>query len=218
MGGMHGFGPVVVPGSEAPYHERWEPRVFAMWAVTGAEGLTSGSGRVLRERMPPEEYLRASYYERWQWSNERRLLAAGTIAEGDVGGWVERLRAGELAPTWADPTQSARVLRVVRTESEELAAAGGDPVRVRQPRPCAPDASSRPHALPSLCAGRRRRRRERARQPSASRRGAAAAEVRYLVVPERPAGTDGWSEDELVRRVPRDAMIGTAKALEPAVA
>ena len=41
------------------------------------------------------------------------------------------------------------------------------------------------------------------------------AEVRYLVVPERPAGTDGLSEEELMRLVPRDAMIGTAKALEP---
>ena len=41
------------------------------------------------------------------------------------------------------------------------------------------------------------------------------AEVRYLVVPERPAGTEGLSEDELMRLVPRDAMIGTAKALEP---
>jgi nitrile hydratase subunit alpha len=34
-------------------------------------------------------------------------------------------------------------------------------------------------------------------------------------VPERPAGTEGLSEDELMRLVPRDAMIGTAKALEP---
>ena len=42
------------------------------------------------------------------------------------------------------------------------------------------------------------------------------AEVRYLVVPERPAGTDGWNEEKLARLVPRDAMIGTAKALEPA--
>jgi nitrile hydratase len=41
------------------------------------------------------------------------------------------------------------------------------------------------------------------------------AEVRYLVVPERPAGTDGWSEEELARLVVRDSMIGTAKALEP---
>jgi nitrile hydratase subunit alpha len=41
------------------------------------------------------------------------------------------------------------------------------------------------------------------------------AEVRYLVVPEQPAGTEGWSEDDLARLVPRDAMIGTAKAIEP---
>ena len=42
------------------------------------------------------------------------------------------------------------------------------------------------------------------------------AEVRYLVLPERPAGTDGWSEEELARLVTRDSMIGTARAAEPA--
>jgi nitrile hydratase len=36
------------------------------------------------------------------------------------------------------------------------------------------------------------------------------AEVRYLVIPERPAGTEGWSEEELASIVTRDAMIGTA--------
>ena len=41
------------------------------------------------------------------------------------------------------------------------------------------------------------------------------AEVRYLVVPERPAGTDGWDEDDLARLVTRDSMIGTGRALEP---
>jgi len=40
------------------------------------------------------------------------------------------------------------------------------------------------------------------------------AEVRYLVLPERPAGTDGWSEEALAGLVGRDAMIGTAKADE----
>jgi nitrile hydratase len=35
------------------------------------------------------------------------------------------------------------------------------------------------------------------------------AEVRYLVVPTRPAGTDDWSEEELTRLVTRDSMIGT---------
>ncbi len=42
------------------------------------------------------------------------------------------------------------------------------------------------------------------------------AEVRYLVVPERPAGTDGWSEEDLAELVTRDSMIGTGLALDPA--
>jgi len=41
------------------------------------------------------------------------------------------------------------------------------------------------------------------------------AEVRYLVLPERPARTDGWAEEELARLVVRDSMIGTAKAMSP---
>ena len=35
------------------------------------------------------------------------------------------------------------------------------------------------------------------------------AEIRYMVLPMRPAGTDGWSEEKLAGLVTRDAMIGT---------
>ena len=41
------------------------------------------------------------------------------------------------------------------------------------------------------------------------------AEVRYLVLPQRPDGTEGWTEEDLARLVTRDSMIGTANALEP---
>jgi nitrile hydratase alpha subunit len=37
------------------------------------------------------------------------------------------------------------------------------------------------------------------------------AEIRYLVIPRRPEGTDGMSEDELASLVTRDAMIGVAQ-------
>jgi nitrile hydratase subunit alpha len=37
-----------------------------------------------------------------------------------------------------------------------------------------------------------------------------SAEVRYLVLPMRPAGTEGWDEDRLTAIVTRDCMIGTA--------
>ena len=36
------------------------------------------------------------------------------------------------------------------------------------------------------------------------------AEIRYLVIPKRPPGTEGWSEDALTEIVTRDSMIGTA--------
>ncbi|TIM59815.1 MAG: nitrile hydratase subunit alpha, partial [Mesorhizobium sp.] len=42
------------------------------------------------------------------------------------------------------------------------------------------------------------------------------AELRYLVVPMRPKGTDSWSEERLADLVTRDAMIGTGLAREPA--
>jgi len=42
------------------------------------------------------------------------------------------------------------------------------------------------------------------------------ADVRYLVVPERPAGTDGLTEDELAALVTRDSMIGVAQPAAPA--
>jgi len=38
------------------------------------------------------------------------------------------------------------------------------------------------------------------------------AEVRYLVIPMRPSGTEGWTEEQLADLVSRDAMIGTALA------
>ena len=42
------------------------------------------------------------------------------------------------------------------------------------------------------------------------------AEVRYLVIPQRPEGTEGMSEEELAARVTRDSMIGTRRVEAPA--
>lgn len=41
------------------------------------------------------------------------------------------------------------------------------------------------------------------------------AEIRYLVLPERPQGTDGWSQEKLAELVTRDSMIGTGLPLSP---
>jgi len=43
-----------------------------------------------------------------------------------------------------------------------------------------------------------------------------SSETRYMVLPERPSGTEGLSEDELASLVSRDAMIGVARVPAPA--
>lgn len=44
------------------------------------------------------------------------------------------------------------------------------------------------------------------------------AETRYLVVPMRPGGTEGWSEDRLARLITRDSMVGTGLPKNPSEA
>jgi nitrile hydratase subunit alpha len=41
------------------------------------------------------------------------------------------------------------------------------------------------------------------------------AELRYMVLPERPLGTEGMSEEQLAALVTRDAMIGVTKVQVP---
>jgi hypothetical protein len=116
MGGMHGFGPVVEPGSELPYRERWEPRVFAIQMLVGLEGLGAGpGGRPVREEMDPAHYLAASYYERWLYSAEQRLLRKGTIAPGEVERAMERLEAGESVRAHHDAAMAERIVADLRS-------------------------------------------------------------------------------------------------------
>jgi nitrile hydratase subunit alpha len=52
-------------------------------------------------------------------------------------------------------------------------------------------------------------------EPTKIRVWDSTAEIRYLVVPMRPKGTEGWSEEKLAGLVTRDSMIGTGLPLPP---
>ena len=41
------------------------------------------------------------------------------------------------------------------------------------------------------------------------------ADIRYMVVPKRPAGTEGWSEEQLAALVTRDSLVGAVHPLSP---
>jgi nitrile hydratase len=67
MGGQTGFGPVPAgQDGEPAFAADWEARVYALAAVLRRRGLFNDDElRDAIERLPPAEYLAASYYERW---------------------------------------------------------------------------------------------------------------------------------------------------------
>jgi nitrile hydratase beta subunit len=85
MGGMDGFGPVVVERDEPVFHQAWERRVFAMTAGMMATGLGPVDAfRFALERIAPERYLRASYYERWLTALATRLVERGLVTPAEL--------------------------------------------------------------------------------------------------------------------------------------
>ncbi|MDX6541074.1 MAG: nitrile hydratase subunit beta [Gaiellales bacterium] len=137
MGGMHGFGSVVPDGDV--FHAEWERRLFALTRVARQAGITAGHSRAMIESMPAVEYLDASYYERWLWGFERRLVRAGTVTEDDIASAMARI-AGEELPVASDPELAERAVAAQRAGGPMPAAAGpafrpGQRVRVRRMRP-----------------------------------------------------------------------------------
>jgi hypothetical protein len=101
LGGMHGFGPVVIEPDEPVFHTEWERRTFALTLAMGAWARWNlDMSRFAREQMPPAEYLATSYYEHWLWGLGRLLERHGFLALADLD---RRLREG------ADPGTPAPV-------------------------------------------------------------------------------------------------------------
>ena len=88
MGGMDGFGPLDIEENEPVFHETWEGRVFALSAGNALGPWTRGRNfpwfRFSLESIPPDEYLRMSYYERWFAVLTQNLLSAGLVSEREL--------------------------------------------------------------------------------------------------------------------------------------
>ena len=80
MGGQTGFGPVPVGenGGGPPFAADWEARVYALATLLRRRGLFNGDElRDAIERLPPAQYLAASYYERWLGAIEMLVTEKG---------------------------------------------------------------------------------------------------------------------------------------------
>lgn len=92
MGGMHGMGPVRHEENEPVFHEAWEGRLYAIdQAIRAWQKWNIDAGRHGIELLPPADYLRMSYYERWLERNRVLLVEHGFVTQ-------EEMDSGKAAP------------------------------------------------------------------------------------------------------------------------
>jgi nitrile hydratase len=98
MGGQQGMGPVRYEKNEPVFHARWEGRIYAMTRSMRAWRKWSlDTDRHALELMPPVDYLRMSYYERWVGRLEQQVVKYGLVTR-------EEMESGKAAPGSAKAT------------------------------------------------------------------------------------------------------------------
>lgn len=136
MGGMHGMGPIAPEAGEPVFHHDWEARVHAINLASPTRGnIDAGRHRI--ELLPPADYLRMSYYEKWLARVEQLLLAGGFVTP-------EELATGRADPATpkSTPVRPAHTVTAALTgpysyvrEAGPAAFAVGDLVRARNLHP-----------------------------------------------------------------------------------
>ena len=85
LGGMHGLGPIAPEKNEPVFHEPWEARVYAMVRAMGAwRKWNIDASRFQREQIPPAEWLRMSYYEKWLTGLCELMVAKGLVTTAEL--------------------------------------------------------------------------------------------------------------------------------------
>jgi len=85
MGGMHGMGSIQEEKNEPVFHESWEGRVFALNRAAGAwRKWNIDASRHSKELLPPAEYLRMSYYEKFYAGLVELLIMSGLVTRAEI--------------------------------------------------------------------------------------------------------------------------------------
>jgi nitrile hydratase beta subunit len=85
MGGMHEMGAVEYEKNEPVFHEHWESRAFALTLAMGAwRKWPLDTSRHQRELIPPAEYLRMTYYEKWIAGLVELLVKSGLVTSAEL--------------------------------------------------------------------------------------------------------------------------------------
>ena len=117
MGGMQDMGAVQREKNEPVFHQRWEGRVWGMMWLGSAWGKWNlDAMRHAIERIPPADYLRMSYYEKWLAALVDLVTQRGLVTRAE-------LESGKPA------AGSAKATPPVKAEGVPALIARGNPVK-----------------------------------------------------------------------------------------
>ena len=110
MGGQQGMGPVQYEKDEPVFHASWEGRVYALnRAMRAWRKWSIDTDRHAVESMPPIDYLRMSYYERWLNRLETHVVKYGFVTREELQTGKPALGSSRETPVFTLAT-SARWL------------------------------------------------------------------------------------------------------------
>ena len=99
MGGMHCMGPIQYEKSEPVFHAAWEGRIYALnRAMRAWRKWNLDTDRHALELMPPADYLRMSYYERWVGRLADQVVQYGLVTSEEMGSGKPAPGAPKVAP------------------------------------------------------------------------------------------------------------------------
>ena len=85
MGGMQDMGPIHAEKNEPVFHAPWEGRSLALNLAAAAwRKWNIDAGRHQIELIPPADYLRLSYYEKWGQRLEELLVKTGLVTQAEI--------------------------------------------------------------------------------------------------------------------------------------
>jgi nitrile hydratase subunit beta len=137
MGGMEGLGDYGYEANEPVFHAPWEGRVYALNRALGAwRRWNLDAWRFDIEQLPPWDYLRMSYYEKWFTAMGNRVVKYGMVSE-------DELRSGVATEERVAPRLTVEMARRLDRglpspfdPSVPAKFSAGDPVRARMMQPC----------------------------------------------------------------------------------
>ena len=139
MGGLQGMGPVQYERDEPVFHAKWEGRIYALTrAMRALRKWHLDADRYALEVMPPVDYLRMSYFERWVVRLETQVVKFGLVTAAELKSGKAASKSAGGKPALTLETSSRWLSRGIASSDDPSVPPRfhvGDRVRARNMNP-----------------------------------------------------------------------------------